>query len=402
MARSATIKKRVSQARSSVKPSDILNFSSAIIAVIASAIFYFAGWVYVSHWYSFFGVDASQLDLPTPIILIHGVPGILTILGTGFAAVSLFSISKHATKRRRVNAGDTPNIIIIAYLLSFIVLVVLALFAYGNLNFSSFPIEVSISIIAVIILLFALDIFEQSIDVAAGRGYRFLRIAFFEIGFFPRWLKPARFYLWSKMIYSAVEKRDYKLIFDIVFIKNVSLVKQLDAQEKKFLEVASKQQAEIRKATSQTSQFWVGAFVILYFLISISVSSIFGEWDAKLGRKSMVGGWQVEATYIYSNKNIVLALPVDQSKTTSEITAYGPLMLLGKNEDNYFFTEWTNKFPIKDKPNVYMVKITDNTSVGMSFLAPTPTPTPTSYTTKVPTVFSTPTPIPTSTMATTP
>ncbi len=48
-------------------------------AAITSAIFYFAGWVYVAHWYGFFGIDATQINIPTQVILLHGVPGILVL-----------------------------------------------------------------------------------------------------------------------------------------------------------------------------------------------------------------------------------------------------------------------------------------------------------------------------------
>lgn len=89
-------KRRTVSKKELVKASDWLSFSSAIIAVTATAIFYFAGWVYVSHWYSFYGIDSSELDLPTQLILIHGIPGILVIILTGLVAASTFAIVKYS------------------------------------------------------------------------------------------------------------------------------------------------------------------------------------------------------------------------------------------------------------------------------------------------------------------
>src|SRR6266536_5540912 len=83
-----TVKKRVklnSQAqrlaledRPRLKVSDILNFSSAIAVVLFTAIFYTSGWVYISTWFSFYGLDANQLQISTQTILVSGIPGILS------------------------------------------------------------------------------------------------------------------------------------------------------------------------------------------------------------------------------------------------------------------------------------------------------------------------------------
>jgi hypothetical protein len=160
-----------------------------------------------------------------------------------------------------------------------------------------------------------------------------------------------------------------------VLIGSKDAESELNKREHDFLREVSYKQSKIKNATSRTWQFWVGATIILYFLVSISASSIFGEWDARTGRKSMIGGWRAETTYVYSKKDVPLALPIDKTKTTDDMNVYGPLMVLGKNEDTYYFTDWKYEFHNTEKPNVFVVKIYDAMPFGMQMLAPTSTPT---------------------------
>lgn len=393
-------KSRTAEKKESVKASDWLSFSSAIIAVIASGIFYFAGWVYISHWYSFFGIDATELNVSPQTIVIHGVPGVLVIILVGLFTSSIYAIAKLSARKKSVTTEDIPSVIMSIYSVSiFMLLFLIYISNQSFINekfpenfffiFSVLPLEVKASIVGVIVLGLFFSLTEQALTKGVT-----IRIGRMEVGFYPR-INYIRDFLWLGMLREQLFKGNFVDFLVFAFSRR-QYKSELDRREDNFWNTASKQQLRIRTAASQTWQFWVGAFIILYFLVSISVSSILGEWDAKAGKKSMIGGWQAEATYIYSNAETVLALPLEKAKTTDKLNVYGPLLVLGKNEDTYYFTDWVYKFPYTEKPNVYVVKITENTSLGLQMIANTPTPTTTPF------VLATRTPTPKLTATVTP
>jgi hypothetical protein len=227
---------------------------------------------------------------------------------------------------------------------------------------------VKISFIGVLIVGLFFSLTDQPLLLLLGKNVSGTTM----IGFFPR-RNYIRDYLWIKSLIDYVRKNGIdgfmKLLFDIQ-----DAVEDLDEREKEFLRSFTEQQSNLQKAAGQTWQFWAGAFIILYFLVSISVSSILGEWDAKDGKKSMIGGWQAEATYIYSDKEN-LPLPLYQARSHTQMTnIYGPMMILGKNEDNYYLTDWVDAFPITSRPKVYVIKVNENMALGMQMFASTPTP----------------------------
>jgi hypothetical protein len=94
-----------------IKIGDILNFTSAVIVFLATAIIYLEGWIYASSWYGFFNIDVSQIVLPPPTILIDGIPAIavaLFVLGLSILITLAINIILHRPNLSRL---DTPLLV---------------------------------------------------------------------------------------------------------------------------------------------------------------------------------------------------------------------------------------------------------------------------------------------------
>lgn len=64
---------------------------ATILLTISAAIFYFAGWVYEAYWYSFFGINLTQINIPLQQIMIEGLPGIIIIAFSSLIAIFFFN-----------------------------------------------------------------------------------------------------------------------------------------------------------------------------------------------------------------------------------------------------------------------------------------------------------------------
>lgn len=115
-------KRKPKQDPSELKTSDILSFSSALIAVATSAILYLAGWFYLANWYAFFGLDASQIDLPAQIVILHGLPSIIIVILAGFLSASAISTLKLFIRAQRLESRDIPTVVITAYIIAFLMM----------------------------------------------------------------------------------------------------------------------------------------------------------------------------------------------------------------------------------------------------------------------------------------
>ncbi len=114
---------------SGIKISDILSFASAILAFVSAAIFYIAGWVYEAHWYSFFGINLSQIKISTEQIMIDGVPGILILAFSVLLMALIWGIYKRINGKV-ISVDDIPIIVIGAYIFAGIIILGLILWNY--------------------------------------------------------------------------------------------------------------------------------------------------------------------------------------------------------------------------------------------------------------------------------
>lgn len=213
------------------------------------------------------------------------------------------------------------------------------------------------------------------------------------------------YYLFGRYIFAfkisleILHKEGFKRLLSLILEKK-SIKDEIDRRN----EEAQKMIAEFlisgqlrrrRGADIGIERFLGGFFIILYLFVSVSASSIYGVNDAKMGKKSMIGNWQSEATYIFSEIGN-LPLPLEKTKSTSGVYVYGPLIILGVKGNTYYLTDWIQKFPFETKPDVYIVQLNENTNLGMQIIAPTPL-SPISFG-----LFQTPIPNPSSTLTLTP
>lgn len=70
---------------------DVLGLTSVAITLVGAAIFYAAGWIYESRWYAYYGIEVSQLNLPSHQVAIQGVPGILVVIFSVVVSLIIYS-----------------------------------------------------------------------------------------------------------------------------------------------------------------------------------------------------------------------------------------------------------------------------------------------------------------------
>jgi hypothetical protein len=145
-------------------------------AAITTAIFYFTGWAYIAHWYGFFGIDASQVNVPIQIILIHGVPGILLLVACGLIALALTGVIA-ILKQVRLDAGILPFGFIVAAFLAFFFIeqIVDQLPRVGDI-----PVEVRLSLngLNVIVLIMVLVLILAGFNVKIEKSFSISTITF--------------------------------------------------------------------------------------------------------------------------------------------------------------------------------------------------------------------------------
>ncbi len=347
-----TVKKRVklnSQAqrlaledRPRLKVSDILNFSSAIAVVLFTAIFYTSGWVYISTWFSFYGLDANQLQISTQTILVSGIPGILsaaliafmlyitmlysTTVYNYFPFANLFDLLFHLSAEEY---NEIKNEVMnevrneIEPLRFLLILAITAVFAATMFLF----------IISSLIWLSTNGFFDFLHQPEVFSGFQMTTMTFLSI-----------VYVGISIIASA----------GVILVITIFLFS--DTYWK--LRTGSKIGKELHNFVVyllNLPQLWTGIIIVVYFIIAVVISFFMGEIDARRGGQFMSSNWKMPTIILHSDHEITELVNSGLPILVLRDYQYGPFALLYQNTDGYYLTDLKKTSFYARSPKLYFI-----------------------------------------------
>ncbi|MFN8413172.1 MAG: hypothetical protein U0Z26_12365 [Anaerolineales bacterium] len=295
-----------------VKPSDWLNFSSAIAVVLATSIFFTSGWVYVATWFSFYGLNANDLQIPTQMVLINGIPGVFAAIFVGFLSFSVYVAERHFSKDK-LNSSVRQIFLI-------------ALTAEGAI----------LTLFLLIGLLVGLSI---------GWDYNYLWKAglpsIFE-------LRSTTTLAISLIIYSILA---FAITIFILGLLAQSEKKKGEAKESRILKAITQFVIKIFKLPN----VWTGFILLLYFVIAMVISYFLGEIDASRGGQLMSSNWKIPVAYLHSEKEVPQIEYFRYPASNPNTYIYGPFSLLFENSNGYYFSTIKNGSFYTKSPVIYFL-----------------------------------------------
>ena len=117
---------------------------------------------------------------------------------------------------------------------------------------------------------------------------------------------------------------------------------------------------------ARTWQFWASLAVLILFLVSVSASALLGEYDARRGVRTLIGGWQLRQTTISSDKPIDLLQGLKQTQTGTSYL-YAPLALVGSNDSTLYLVSWKTSDYFVTPPALYAIP---RAGVSLDFQSP--------------------------------
>ena len=333
--RKRAVKKAPQEATNEIVSKYFLPFAAAI----TSAIFYYTGWVYLAHWYGFFGIDATQINIPIQVILLHGVPGILVLVISVLIPIILQSIWSSITEKTEPRAMDIIPIVIFSGVFIPVVLTLLVLPRLSSQMEFPRPIEVDFSVYGEIVFLLA-------VIVQVARNMRDL----------------AR---------KAPKMNAMSLYFNAYSDLTPS-------------------------GGTLTAPPLQVAFIIIYFFVSISTSAVLGEWDAARGGRLMIGDWHIPGVAMYSTARIP-SLANKEIEIDANKFEYNSLGLLASDDKVYYLVDLKTTYYYRSKPDLYIIPRSDSLTLNFivspyTLATPTPSPTASETPSLTPTIIFTPTP----------
>ena len=363
------------------------------VTVIVTSIFYFTGWVYISHWYSYYGIDATQISIPLQLVLLHGFPGILFLVICGLTASLGMVVIKNYLSHPLV-IDDLPSIVILAYLLGS-VLIFAVIFTTESII--TIPAEVWFSSAGLLLLLLVYFFSSQLKNFVE----LFSLITLSKTLAQGDTVSVARIILSVRRIYSVLVQRGpkaaVKLSLDLLLGEDTPATRELDKDILNAREYSHTESQKIKNIFKGSWQLWIVSILVFYFLVSVSSSALLGEWDAARGGRLMVGNWHISEISLYSTTSIPSLEKMERSFGSDFV--YKPLGLLSSDDKSYFLVDWKTTKYYEQKPHVYIIPRSDDLTLNFIVLpfgysTPTPVPTKTNIPTVTPTISFTSTPTP--------
>lgn len=391
---------------------DVLGIASVAISLVGAAIFYVSGWVYEAHWFGFYGIHLSQIDISPPLIMIHGVPGIIVFIVAIFLAQMLFA-AYQAYRGKIVHFQDFPVVILIAFVLVSLFLILLFIVS-GPLPLevlSSPDIFIPLLPFAVFIVL-AIFLPQRRIPASTELSALVISSSMIQLGqLIGAKLKQNRD---SEQTENAAEGTSSSLtevqidvrpkhtsgsgfFTTIIEVLDHNLLR--DVLERVYFSGSNEDyQAYIEKTEAtwkSVARFSLGLTVLFAFLTSIAFSALMGEIDARRGARIVDGNRKLTLIYLHSDVDLKFAPRVQNTSeqiSGQDVTTYGPFGLVAVNERDYFLTDWNDNKRFTSSPNLYVIPRNESSNLQLFKPAPTVTPTPTVAPTSTPLLKQTPPP----------
>lgn len=392
---------------------------STFTTVAVTAILYFTGWVYLAHWYGYYGIDASQIDISLQLILLHGFPGILLLFISALISAIFFAFYKEYRFRSSINIEDAPNIIILGYFLSLIPSIIALSAIIREPGGITIPSEIGISAATLFILFFIYILVRQSRSIIELTNTSVVLTTAEHKDF------PSLINVLIRRIIEAIF--EYGLTAAANLLKKIFIEKDEETNAKirddarRVREFSETENNKIIYAIQNSRKVWVLAVLLFYLLISVSSSALLGEWDAARGGRLLVGDWHIPKVTLYSTGSIkslqsyeiiltstttttattILGTPATTTATTTDTPntefRYESLGLLASTDKVYYLVDFKTTDYYKAKPKVYIIPRSDSLTLNFIVIPyapqpPTPIPTSTNTPTLTPTIATTPTP----------
>lgn len=410
---------------------DVIGLTSVAITIAGAATFYIAGWFYEAHWYGYYGIEVSQIELVPYQIMVQGVPGILLLVLSISLSLAMFLIWKPFssviswfpkwviswfTKTEKldlnwkaiVNAQDIIRVerkevllIVVRAYFSANFLVVFGALGLAEIGTRGVLWEVYIIIASGFIILTLVQV-VATLDIQlriwsalfTGEYHRipfsrtnltlalpvFILFLIIRIlRWITRWLPGRRFRVREAL--SGLDEETQEQLRDFL--------KQLDIDEEALWDpgyflgklfgfyscVCAKL---IDTAFTSLSRFWLGLILLMFFLVSISASSLLGEFDALRGARSLSGDWHLPMVFLFSERPVSVLQGHEQENDQPGFV-YGPFGLVTSNESTLFLAEWKETQYYEKRPTLYLVPQRPEQALYLSqptsTLTPTATPT---------------------------
>lgn len=384
---------------------DVIGLTSAAVTVIGAAIFYIAGWTYEVHWYGYYGIEISQIDLSPPRIMVQGMPGILLLaLGISLSLIwflvgNLFSWWKKALNQVPVQAEgagigrlddiqdqlqfkdrfkpkDVLLIIGRAYIWIYVLVLALAigLGIATDGQFSQTAFIAALPGLAVtVIVAAAIDanrLVSDMITALARESPRFslralLAFLLMRFGVFFQKL------VWRLLSIVFGEERQQvrseafnKAGVDLGTPEEIFL-----ARQKVFNRYRRIHTRIVQELTEQILKYGLGLILLFLLLVSVAASAILGEFDALRGSRTLSGDWHLPVALLHSTAPIRTLEEYEDENSQSSFV-YGPLNLVASDDKVLYLVPPKEGFFFEGQPSLYVIPRETIGGIHLSYRMP--------------------------------
>jgi hypothetical protein len=306
-----------------MKANDVLTITRTILGFLATTIIYFDGWVYASSWYGFFNIDMTQIILPTPVLLIDGIPTLAVALIVFILSIFTTMVIKYFFQRSKLSRYDIP------------------LLAFMSVVFFTISIFLLQRYLYPIILL-------ETYVINGVTKYKFGAVQNSNV---------TGLVFTNDVIYAV---SIFALLLLMVLIIAQIIVKRNGAQ---LPHSHRKGLLLIYQQLRRLSQWWqIGGAILLlvYLFMPMVLSSEIGRIDALRGRHLMSGSHLLPSVEIQSDSPFPALQKVENKSAVPGEYDYGPLLLVYTDSNNYYLADNIPGQTYYDSPNTYYVQRASN------------------------------------------
>lgn len=349
---------------------NVMGFVSVAITLISTSFFFLIGWSYESNWYSYFGINSSEINIPVPQVLIRSVPIVIgalisLLLSYLFISLLIFVLESLKTFENKVVTKKRSNIIVI-WLTNF----------WANLTGFWLSKENKLWLV-----LFA--------SLALNLGFSYSIFPFSIPGNYFAMVHDLPFEgLLSTVPFGFIVFVIVYLAFQIMFSQPFQAI-------------------TIDSFFGGNSKItFIVVFGIVYLFSILFISSSISLLDAASGRKGISDIGKIQRVYLVSHKALSMMGDLEISRCVDEnICIYGPFGLIAETDNSFFLAKsstqqadfsrnpWLYIMPRNDLNGSFSIvpeSVSIPTSLPTATSSPAPTNTPSPSQTPTISVTATP------------
>ena len=366
---------------------------TALGPLVGTGLLYIIGWVYISNWYGYFGINPSQLSISLPQVLIRSIsPLIITIVTIGAGVVCYYVFS-------RISGFILAHELWFIFFTSLLFNLLISLYISPS-QYILRIIYLSLAIIAVGIVLYYILNGEWARKV----GSIILKnLRWFMIGGCLLLLLLLYVYFPGGLTVGGIAAGSF--IVALLLFPTITLYLELFINSiRKVFDFKTL----LENFTHINRNVRMGIFCLLYLYSILVLSTSLALYNATQGKIGVLENQSIQKVLLIGPR-LLNSMPDLEKYCNNEICIYGPFGLIAENENSYFFINWgantqQQKTLFPTNAALYIIpRSNQNGSYSImpdSISIPSPTPTPTD--TSMPISTETQTPQPTFTATLTP